>query len=194
MSVRLCLQFSLILLFCLSCGSQTFLADPAKSCFNCEKWNQPLDPYRIYGNTYYVGTAELAAILVVSNAGLVLIDGGLSQSAPLIDANIRKLGFQTQDIKLILNSHTHYDHAGGIAALQKASKATVMASPLAAIALKQGGPGKDDPQFGFGIAANSFPAVSNVQTIKDRDVLTLGELSLTARSYTRRHKLGLAIV
>ena len=84
----------------------------------------PHAPLRIFGNTYYVGT-NLWAILITSPTGHVLIDGGLPESAPLILANIRALGFRTEDVKLIVNSHAHFDHAGGIAELRRATGAEV---------------------------------------------------------------------
>lgn len=82
----------------------------------------------MFANTYYVGVDGLSAILIAGAQGSILLDGGLPQSAALIDANIRRLGFRTEDVKLIVNSHAHYDHAGGIAALQRATGATVAAS------------------------------------------------------------------
>ena len=97
---------------------------------SCDEWNKPREPFKLFGNSYYVGTDGLSAILIVGDAGQVLLDGGLEQSAALIDANIRKLGFKTEDVKLIVNSHGHFDHAGGIAALQRASGATVAASAV----------------------------------------------------------------
>ena len=81
--------------------------DPPHSCGDCDGWNKPHPPFRVFGNTYYVGVAGLSAILITGAQGSILLDGGLPQSAPLIDANIRTLGFRTEDIKLIVNSHAH---------------------------------------------------------------------------------------
>src|SRR5262245_26576877 len=92
----------------------TIAKDAPKQCTRCEEWNRPVAPFRIFGNTYYVGPGGLAAILVTGDKGHVLLDGALPQSAPLIYKNIRKLGFDPADVRLILNSHAHYDHAGGI--------------------------------------------------------------------------------
>ena len=78
-------------------------------------WTEPVAPHAIYGNTYYVGSKGLSSILITSPQGHVLIDGTVPENAKLIEANIRKLGFRVEDIKLILNSHPHSDHAGGIA-------------------------------------------------------------------------------
>jgi metallo-beta-lactamase class B len=167
----------------------SFQSDPPRKCDSCDEWNKPLEPFKLYGNTYYVGTAGLSSILIAGDAGLILLDGGLEQSAPLIDANIRKLGFRTQDIKLIVNSHGHWDHAAGIAALQRASKATVAASPSGADALRRGENTTDDPQFGFGRAANAFPPIKDVQVIKDNEVLRVGNISITA-IFTPGHTPG----
>jgi metallo-beta-lactamase class B len=113
----------------------------------------------------------------------------LPQSAPLIAANIERVGFRVQDIKLILNSHTHYDHAGGIAALVRASGAQVAASPASKLALERGGPMEDDPQFAFGPAANNYPPVANVREIKDGETLRVGPLAVTAH-FTPGHTPG----
>jgi metallo-beta-lactamase class B len=167
----------------------TFQSDPPHKCGDCDEWNKPREPFKLFGNTYYVGTDGLSAILLVGDAGHILLDGGLEQSAAVIDANIRKLGFKTEDVKLIVNSHGHYDHAGGIAALQRASGATVAASPSGADALQRGENTTDDPQFGFGKADNGFPPVKNVKVIKDSEVLRVGNLAITA-VFTPGHTPG----
>ena len=166
-----------------------FLSDPPHKCDDCDEWNKPREPFKIFGNTYFVGTDGLSAILIAGNDGLVLLDGGLEQSAVLIDANIRKLGFKTQDVKLIVNSHGHYDHAGGIAALQRASRATVAASPSGRRALERGENTTDDPQYGFGKEANGFPPVENVREIYDNEVLRVGNIAITA-IFTPGHTPG----
>jgi glyoxylase-like metal-dependent hydrolase (beta-lactamase superfamily II) len=166
-----------------------FASDPAKVCDSCDAWNAPREPFRVFGNTYYVGTAGLSSVLVVGNRGAVLIDGGLSQSAALIAANVRKLGFRLEDIRVIVSSHAHYDHVGGIAALQRASGATVMASPDGKRALEGGQPTDDDPQVGFGPASTGFPAVREVQALSDRQAVRVGDVTLTAH-FTPGHTPG----
>ena len=143
----------------------------------------------MFGNTYYVGTAGLGAVLVTSAAGHVLLDGALPQSAPRIDASIRKLGFRTEDVRLILNSHAHYDHAGGIAALARQSGATVAASASGARAIETGEPTKDDPQYAFGREANGFPPVEGVRVVADGETLRVGDVAITAH-YTPGHTPG----
>ena len=154
--------------------------DPPHKCFDCDAWNQPRAPYRVFGNTYSVGVAGISAILITGSDGSILLDGALPQSAPLIDANIRKLGFRTEDVRLIVNSHAHFDHAGGIAALQRATGATVAASAAGKRALEQGEPTGDDPQYAFGRAANAFPRLANVRAVADGETLRVGDLSITA--------------
>jgi metallo-beta-lactamase class B len=164
-------------------------ADPPAKCDACEGWNAPREPFRLFGNSYFVGTAGLSAVLIASDQGLILLDGGLTQSASLIDANIRKLGFRTEEVKLIVNSHAHFDHAGGIAALQRVSRATVAASPSGAFAIEHGGAPADDPQYGFGREANAFPSVKHVRVVKDGEALRVGDLAITAH-FTPGHTPG----
>lgn len=154
--------------------------DPPNECADCAEWNLPQQPFKVFGNTYYVGPAGLSALLISTDAGLILLDGGLPQSAAVIDANIRTLGFRTENVRLIVNSHAHYDHAGGIAALQRVSGAIVGASASGARALRQGEPTTDDPQYGFGRKANAFAAVKNLRVVSDGEVLRVGNVGLTA--------------
>ena len=161
--------------------------DAAKECDQCAAWNVPQKPFRIFGDTYYVGTAELSSILVAGDGGLILLDAALPQSTPLIDENIRALGFQPADVRLIVNSHTHFDHAGGIAALQRATGATVAASPRAAEALRAGKPTPDDPQCA--IADDGFPRVQDVRVLRDGETLTVGSVQITAH-FTPGHTPG----
>jgi len=158
----------------------SLVPDRPIECPNCASWNQPHAPFRIYGNSYYVGPAGLSSILIATNDGLVLIDGALPQSAAVIARNIHALGFRVADIRLILNSHIHYDHAGGIASLQRASGARVAASAPATKALALGHATKDDPQFGFVTDAITYVPPRHVERITDGQVLTVGDVRLTA--------------
>jgi metallo-beta-lactamase class B len=181
-SSRVFLWIVLILSFSTSFphAQSTLRADPPIVCDSCEGWNVRKEPSRVFGNTYSVGTEGLGAILITSPGGHILLDGGLPQSAALIDEYVRKLGFRIEDVRVILNSHAHYDHAGGIAALQRASGATVAASAAGARALERGEPTADDPQFAFGSALNRFPALKNVRVVKDGEAVRVGDLAVTA--------------
>ena len=149
---------------------------PAPTCTQCPVWTVPQAPFKIYGNTYYVGSHGLSSILIKSDTGLVLIDGALPESPAQIIASIRSLGFDIKDVKLILNSHAHYDHAGGIAELQRLSGANVVVSKWSATALAKGGVSPDDPQFGVLLPV---APVANVRALRMGEVLHVGQLVLT---------------
>lgn len=91
-------------------------------------WNEPIKPFRVAGNVYHVGVAGVTAFLIATPAGSFLLDGGFPETAPLIERNIAALGFRLQDVKLLLNSHAHYDHCGGLTELKKRSGARLVAS------------------------------------------------------------------
>ena len=172
-----------------ACGPRALEPDPPYECERCDEWNEPIGPYRVHGNTWYVGTDGLSSFLVEAGDGLVLVDGGLPQSAALIDANIRKLGFDPLDIRAILVSHAHFDHAGGVNALQRMTRATVYASSAAAATLATGQLQEGDPQFVAGTDNGRFPAVRDVVAVADGEVVTIGEFSVRA-VYTPGHTAG----
>src|SRR5690606_25890384 len=118
-------------------------------CGNCAAWNETQTPFRLHGDSWYVGTRGLSSVLVATPEGLVLIDGALPQSAPLIAANVESLGFRMDQVRYLLNSHPHYDHAGGLAALQRLSGAPAVSTAAGAKALRLGNAPHDDPQAGF---------------------------------------------
>lgn len=138
-------------------------------------WNRPVDPFRILGNLYYVGASDITSYLIVTPAGAFLLDGGFVETAPQIEANIRKLGFQLSDVKILLNSHEHFDHAGGLAELKRATGASLVASPEAARLLESGGRG----DFYFH-DSEPFPAVKPDRLVHDGEAVTLGGMALTA--------------
>ncbi len=171
----------------MACGaSASYGQATLPACSKCAVWNTPQTPFRIYGNTYYVGPHGLSAVLITSDQGHVLIDGALPESAPLIAASIRALGFRIEDVKLILNSHVHFDHAGGIAELQRLTGARVAASPWSAAVLTSGGVAKDDPQYGD---IRPVASVAHVETFHDGEQLKVGKTVLTAH-FTPGHTAG----
>ena len=163
--------------------------DAPIECDYCEQWNRPQEPFHVYGNTWYVGTGGLGAVLIETGEGLILLDSGLPQSAELIAESITQLGFRPKDIRLIGMSHAHYDHVGGMAALQRLSGATVIASHDAAAALEAGALQENDPQFGGGMDGQTFPAVANVVATDDGATLGFGDVTLTL-VYTPGHTWG----
>ena len=149
-------------------------------------WLAPAEPTKITDNTYLVGFAGLSVVLIDTGDGLVLVDGALPQAAPAILDNVRALGFDPKDIKFILGTEPHFDHAGGLAALERDTGATVVASVRGADGLRTGRHAADDPQLAYG---GSWPAVGNVRTMKDGEMLRLGKTAITAVA-TPGHTMG----
>ena len=169
-----------------SSSAQSTSRPRTEECPICAEWNAPHEAFHIFGNTYYVGTSGLSAILVTSPQGHILIDGALPESAPQIIANIRSLGFLVKDVRLIVNSHAHYDHAGGIAELQRASGAPVAATAPSAKVLAKGASEANDPQYGV---LRPYPPVAEVQIVVDGEALHVGPLAVTAH-LTAGHTAG----
>lgn len=144
-------------------------------CTDDSSWTDPAAPFRIFGNTWYVGSCGLSAILVTSRAGHVLIDAPMDENVPLIEANIQRAGFKLKDVKYILFSHAHFDHVGGVARLAKDTGATVVGRGADADAVERGRGGRDDPQF---YSARPFPPYTPVQRL-DQGLVLLGPLALT---------------
>jgi metallo-beta-lactamase class B len=121
----------------------------AATCEDFDAWDKPAEPFQIHGNTWYVGTCGIAAILIATDEGHALIDTGTEAGAEVVLANIRKLGFDPADIKLIATSHEHFDHVGGVAKVQQVTGAVVIASEIGIEVLKSGIAHPDDPQAGM---------------------------------------------
>lgn len=169
-----------------ACGPRALEADTPYECDRCADWNTPQDPFRVHGNTWFVGTNGLSALLIETSDGLILVDGGLPQSAPLIDANIRELGFDPLDIKALLVSHVHFDHAGGVNALQRLTRAPVFTSENGVTPLTTGRLDDDDPQYIEDSDHGSFPPVRNVVAVGDGEFVSIGEVNVKA-VYTPGH-------
>jgi len=150
------------------------------------RWLTPQKPVNIFGNFYLIGFGGLNVGLIRTDAGLILIDGALPQAVPAIEANIRALGFDIGDVKYILSTEPHYDHASGFAALQRDSGATVLAGPMAVPVLKRGASGSEDPQMGW---LDKYPGVANVRAMPDGAKIRLGNTIVMARA-TAGHTPG----
>ncbi len=161
---------AIFLAFLIFAGTAAAQKDPVS-----RSWNQPVEPFRIIRNIYYVGASDVTAYLIATPKGHILIDGGFEETAPMIMANIEKLGFDPHDVRILLNSHAHYDHAGGLAAIGAATGATFIASEGDAAQLARGG--KDDPQFGDRFP---FPPIAPDKLARDGDRVALGGSILVA--------------
>lgn len=169
----------MVLVLMMMIAGAAYAKDDVVNCDNCKEWNKPVKPFNVYGNTWYVGVNGISSVLITSPRGHILIDGALPQSAALIEANIKALGFKIEDVKLIVNSHAHWDHAGGIAALQRASGAVVAASASGALWLKSGTHGADDPQFHADSPVH-VPKVAKVRVVRDGETVQVGPIGITA--------------
>ena len=146
-------------------------------------WNQPFKPFQIIGNIYYVGTNNLACYIIKTNAGLILLDTAMQESAPLVRANIEALGFKLKDIKIMLSSHAHFDHVAGHADMKAATGAKVYAMKADAEILESGG------KKGFHPLTPHYKPVKVDKILKDRQIVRLGEVAMTAH-HTPGHTEG----
>jgi metallo-beta-lactamase class B len=151
---------------------------PANACAlsaESEAKNQPVAPFRIAGNVYYVGASDVTSYLVATSRGLILIDGGFAETVPQIEANIVTLGFRLADVKVILNGHAHPDHAGGLARLKQDSGAKFEAMTQEVVPLENEGRGtfyRGDRKL--------FESIKVDRTLHDGDTVQLGETTLMA--------------
>ena len=148
------------------------------------EWNKPIEPFRIIGSVHYVGTYDLASYLISTSAGHFLMDSGLERDAAQLIASIGKLGFNLKDVKLLLNTQAHYDHAAGLATLKQVTGARMLASAGDAPFLESGG--KNDPALGDG---GLFAPVRVDQIVTHGQRITLGDVTLTAHM-TPGHSKG----
>jgi metallo-beta-lactamase class B len=148
------------------------------------RWNKPVAPFRIAGNLYYVGAIEIASYLITTPEGHFLLDGGFVETAPQIERNITELGFKLTDVKFLLNSHAHCDHAGGLAELKKVTGAKFLASEGDAPMLRSGGHG--DFRFADRL---TFPPIAPDKLIQDGESIQLGNQIMIAH-LTAGHTKG----
>jgi metallo-beta-lactamase class B len=153
-------------------------------------WVQEFTPFRIVGNLYYVGTRDLACYLIHTPKGLILINTGLPGSDTMIRRHVEMLGFNYQDIKIILASHAHFDHAGGIAAVKKATGAKVMIGIRDADVLADGG----NSDFDFGGKGYMFAPVKADRWLKDRDTINFGGMHILVLAHPGHTKGSLSFL
>lgn len=146
--------------------------------------NQSVEPFKIIGNIYYVGASDIAVYLITTPKGHILIDSGFEETVPMVEANVKKLGFDLKDVKILLINHEHSDHAGGLKILKEKTKAKLYSSKETAKQLVKGG--KDDFRFGDEL---SFTPVKVDKVLKDGQTVKLGDVKLKTH-YTPGHTKG----
>jgi metallo-beta-lactamase class B len=136
-------------------------------------WAEPLEPFEIADDLYYVGSAGLAAYLFASDEGHILLDVPLDENVPMIIDNVRRMGFDPEDIEVLIASHAHFDHVGGLARMREITGAQVVLSAGDANLIAAGGVGP--------AGAGTFPAVGADRIVEHRGTVRLGRWALTAQ-------------
>ena len=167
--------------------TQAMPAEPTPTCPDDAGWSDPTPPRKVFGNTWYIGTCGISALLITGDDGHVVIDGATPEAGPMIVQSIRTLGFDPRDVRVLLNTHEHVDHAGGINAIQQATSAPLRARRPGLIALRKGDMDFRDPQLSFRMPA--FPPVEVIETLADNAVVRMGDLAIQTHA-TPGHSLG----
>jgi metallo-beta-lactamase class B len=141
-------------------------------------WTEPFPAFRIAGNLYYVGSKGLAAYLVTTPEGHILINSNMEANVPMIRKSMESLGFKFDDIKILLISHAHYDHCGGSATIKRLTGAKYMVMEGDVDVVESGG--KTDFQYGNDPETVFAPAKVD-RVLHDGDQVKLGGATLTAR-------------
>ena len=149
----------------------------AAACEDWADWDKPGPPYAIGKRTYYVGTCGISAILITGDEGHVLIDSGTEAGAEIVARNIQALGFDLDDVEILLMSHEHHDHVGGMARLQQLTGGRLLTSAAAAPVMRSGQAGDDDPQAGM---HERFAAARVDGIVHDGEIVRLGDIEITA--------------
>jgi metallo-beta-lactamase class B len=141
------------------------------------KWMAPFEPFQLIGNIYYVGTDGIAVYIIKTSDGLIQMDTAVPEATPMLKANIAKLGFKESDIKIILNSHAHFDHTGGFAEIKKETGAQMIGGERDKPLLEGGYYPGDEKNTDI-----AFPPVKVDRAVKEGDKITLGDTTLTAHA------------
>jgi metallo-beta-lactamase class B len=156
--------------------AQTSFEPIKKACGERDGWSDSAPPSHVFGNVYMVGTCGITALLITTPDGHFLIDGATDEAAEGIAANIRKLGFDPKDVRYLLATHEHLDHAGGLGKLKQISGAKFATREAARLGMETGLPVSADPQHGMHPA---FPGITADQIVSDGETLKIGKQSLT---------------
>jgi metallo-beta-lactamase class B len=150
------------------------------------EWTTPHKPFRIVGNVYYIGSKDLASYLITTSQGDILVNSSLTASVPLIKKSVEALGFKFSDVKILLISHGHWDHAAGSAEIKRLTGAKYMVMDADVPVVESGG--KDDFQYG-NEPGSQFPKTKVDRVLHDGDEVKLGGVVLVAHK-TPGHTKG----
>lgn len=141
-----------------------------------ESWNAPFPPFRLIGSIHYVGASGISSFLITTPEGHILLDTGFETTVPRIRDSVTQLGFKLTDIKIILNSHAHTDHAGGHALMQELTGARILMSEADAALLASGGTNDFTP---YSKEMMGYRPAKADRILRDGDKVTLGGVTLT---------------
>lgn len=158
-------------------AAPTLLGDLATACRGRDGWADPAPPARIAEGVYDVGTCGITVVLVTTPAGHVLIDAGPADAAPLVAANVARLGYRLADVRYLLSGHEHLDHAGGFAELRRRTGATLVVSERARTSIETGTADPADPQFA---SLKPFAPADVGWTVPDGGRVAIGGVTFTA--------------
>lgn len=147
-----------------------------KACEGRDGWSDAAPPAHVFANVYMVGTCGITALLITTPDGHFMIDAATDEAAEGIAENIRKLGFDPKDVRTLLATHEHLDHAGGLARLKQITGAKFATREAARLGMETGLPLADDPQHGIHPA---FPGIKADRIITDGETLQIGSQKIT---------------
>jgi metallo-beta-lactamase class B len=147
----------------------------AASADDPPEWSTPVKPFRIAGTVYYVGTKGLAAYLIVSNQGAILLDGTTAENASLIERNIEAVGVPLHAVKRLISDHAHRDHVGALAQIKRDTGAEFLASAADTPALEHGRV-RGDTHY----KPKPFAPIKVDRVVRDGETIQLGDVTLTA--------------
>lgn len=150
----------------------------AQGCEEWDEWDKPAEPFRLYGDTYYVGTCGITALLITSPDGHMLIDGGTEAGGKLVAENIAKLGFSLRNVRYVTHTQEHHDHVGGLAHLKEVTGARMVASARAQSVFETGILNEDDPQYEGPV--EGVPRVAVDELVADGEAIELAGKSIEA--------------
>jgi metallo-beta-lactamase class B len=153
------------------------VADGPLRAQNPAEWTESFPPHKVAGNIYYVGSKGLAAFLITTPQGHILINSNLQESVPQIQASVEKLGFHFSDVKILLISHAHFDHCAGSAKIKELTGARYMVMDADVPVVESGG--KNDFQYG-GSKNSWYPGARVDRLLHDGDQVRLGDTVLVA--------------
>lgn len=155
-----------------------------KSHGSPDNWGRPIEPFQIADHSWYIGTEGLAAILIKTNEGAILVDGGIPDASQMLLKNMKKLGVKPDDLKWIVYSHAHHDHAGPIAELKRKTRAKIASNAESATLAARGG--KGDIHFGDKVPFESF---KTDRLLMDGEIINSGNIDLKVH-FTPAHTPG----